>query len=573
MLTEPGSDRAAINDLLQEFVPRMQAADQDRKVAGISAVPLLGIPTQWIDLKESIMAKIHPVAVWLFMTLALLVLAVACFNYMNIAIVGAMHRAKEIGVRKVVGSYRFQLVAQFQGENLVLSTIAVLIGVLMAEFLFIPWFNGVLDLNAGFSLNYKENATLWIFLASVLALTGIGAGLYPAVFISGFQPARVLKGGVTISGKKRLTKVLLGTQFVFSFLLLALSIAIVENATSERKRDWGYDQKQTMVVPLADTPSLRAFQQRIAQNPNVAQVASTKHHISNGGASVAVTLDGSEYEAGQLDEGFGYLETMKIRLAEGRFFDEQRQTDVQGAVVVNQRFIESVGMEDVASALGTSLRMGSEEVQIVGIVEDFQNKPFILGIDPVVFRVVDASQHRYLAIDANAGAAVRVFDDLKASWKVLSPELPFDGFFQDAVFDDYFTGMERSAQIFVFIVVIALAIAIMGLFGFLLITVSRRSREIGIRKVVGAGVWDVLGVVQKEMVTVMFVAVTIGGVLSYFIVTTLLNAMLPAGLDVSLAFVVLPAVLILTIATATSTAGAYRGANLNPIEVLRNGSE
>ena len=575
IMVNPAVDSATLDRHLASFIGPQQTASPDRPITRYFLDPLRDVPTRALALRESPLAMIHSSTAWFSGVMALMILAISCFNYVNFAIVAASRRAKEIGIRKVVGSYKWQLVTQFMGENLILGFIALVAGVTLAATLFIPGLYSMID-GTGFALNIAENVDLWIFLGLVLAVTAIGAGLYPALYISGFQPAKVLKGIHTIRGKNRLTRALLTVQFIMSFMLLAFAIATIQNANEQRSRDWGYHQQQTLVVPVQDARQYVALKNEMAQHPNILRQAGTADHIGRGAQNTMVSYEGHRAEVKRFDVGFNYLETMKLRLTEGRFFEEQLQTDVASAVLVNETFVREV-MEKpeapIASALGQTVNFNGQTLDIVGVVEDFHYEPFLFKVEPAVLRVVDEAAFRYLALDVQAGTVAMTSDDLKATWARLIPEVPYEGFFQDSIFDSYFRGMDRGGTIFLFIGGVTLLIAMMGLFGLVPLTVAKRMKEISIRKVLGASLWDVVRLIQKDLAIVLVVAMLLGGGLSFFATNALLSSMMADAWTPGSWTFILPAGLILSLAFMASFAGIYKGATVNPVDVLRRGGD
>ncbi len=574
----PNSSSGAVISRLETYLPIVRAANDDRTILKLMIEPLADVPSRSSRLMQSPLASVFPVAYLLFGMISLMVLLVACFNYVNIAIATAMRRSKEIGIRKVVGSYRIQLIVQFLGENLILSLGALAAGIVLAEFFFIPYINSTQD-GLTFQLHYLENRLLWSFLLGVLGIAGIGAGLYPALFVSRFQPSKVLCGTLAVAGKRRLTRVMLSTQLVFSFLLLAFGAVMLQNAEHQRQIDWGYDQEQRIVVPFTAATDLRAFQHEIEAIPGVIQTASSTEHIGRGAQPAAYSFDGREYQAEQMGIGFGYLETMTVRLKSGRFFEIDRGLDATSAVVINSKLESQLGLEEGESALGKMIQLDGEDLEIVGITEDFYNTAFILGIDPLLFRISDAEYHRFLAVQVAIGSGVEMGTILSNEWKAQSPELPYNGFYQDEIFDQYFESMDGSAKIFLFISAIALVISVMGLFGLVLITVTRRGREIGIRKTLGASVWSIIRVMQRETVNVSVFALVIGAPLSYFAISALFNGLNPESLGADSAFVMKVAYLIGPVAIVlgatifSSVAGAFRGARSKPVDILRKNAD
>lgn len=562
-----------VTEALASYLAQQQLADTERPMQSLLIQPLSDVPTKGFSVRGSITAKIFPTTALLFSVLAVLVLALACFNYINLALVAATCRMKEIGIRKVVGSSRGQLIGQFLGENLLMSVIALVAGVALAELLFIPGLNELLLGQVGFDLDYAANIDLWIFLGLILLFTGLIAGLYPAFYISSFQPTAILKGVFSVRGKSRFTRVLLTTQFIVSFVLLALGFANFQNVQRQENRDWGYDQTQTLVVPLNNERDYVSFRDAVASHPAVEQAAGAVNHIGRSQGSASIQIGPNSYDVAQFVIGTTYLETMALRLEAGRTFDATRTLDRE-AILVNETFIETVGWHpNDEPVLDRAVDIGGTTYTIIGVVKDFHYAPFITTIEPAILQFANDNALRYLALRIQAGQAAQVADFVEAIWRTQHPDLPYEGFFQDAIFDRYFQGMKRGSSLLTFISVIALLTSLMGLFGVVPLTLARRMKEISIRKMLGAQVWEVVLFMQREFATVLIVALVLGSTLSVFSVNALLTALSPYNEPASGWPFILAASLILGSAVLISLGWTYRRALTNPIDVIRRASE
>ncbi len=569
----PGADVPAVEARLASMLPQAQAANADRGIVALNLENLKSVPTRTPSLRQSPVSTVMPFSAVIFATISVLVLLLACFNYVNIAIASAMQRSREIGIRKAVGSYRTQLIAQFLGENVLLSLGALIGGIVLAEFLFIPWINSLQE-GPIFELHYLSNALLWVFLAGVLAVTGLGAGLYPALFVSRFQPSRVLRGAISAVRKKRMSRFMLVTQLTFSFILLTTGAAMLKNAAHQRSLDWGYEQDRRFVVPFSDFDSLTRFKSEIERDASVVQTASTLEHIGQGEQPLVYTVDGEDQDANGMGIGFGYLEAMGVELAAGRFFDESRGMDATNAVVVNQTFADRLMGDEEGAALGQMIQIDGAEMEIIGVTTDFLHDDLIFGIDPLVMQIAQPEAHRYLIVEYAAGQAESIETLLESTWRELAPFRPYKGFSQDLMMDSYFEFIDGSARILLFISLVALVISLMGLFGLVLIGVTNRSREIGVRKALGASSWSIVRVMQRETAVVSLVALFLGIPVSWFALDALFS-LLNANVAGTEAFILewwhllTPVVIMLFAAWASTTAGAYRGASRKPVHILR----
>lgn len=562
-----------VTQALASYVPRQNIADSERPMQDLLLQPLRDVPTKGFHVRGTLVAKVHPATAPFFGLLAVLVLALACFNYINLALAAATRRMKEIGIRKVVGGSRGQLIGQFLGENLLMSLFAMVAGVGLAELVFIPGINELLLGRIGFDLDYAANIDVWVFLALVLLFTGFAAGLYPALYVSSFHPTAILKGVLSVRSKLRLTRVLLTLQFTVSFILLALGFANLQNTERQRQQDWGYNQAQTLVIPFKNAENVAPFRDAIAQHPAIEHVAGATQHIGRGTGNLSFQVGEGTYEAVHFDVAPTYLETMALRLITGRSFEEDRTNDTE-AVVVNETLLGTLGWSaDSLDTLGRTLDMGGITYTIIGIVEDFHYAPFMRTIEPTILRLADADDLNYVVIRTREGQATQVADFVQATWRTQYPDRPYEGFFQDTVFDSYFTGMERGASFLTFVSIIALLTSLMGLFGVVPLTLTGRMKEIGIRKMLGARVWEVVLMIQRDFAPVLVAALILGGGTSVFGVNAIFTALSPYNEPASSGPFVLAGFIVLGSAALISLIWTYRRALTNPVDVLRHASE
>lgn len=563
---------AAVADVekrLQTYLQRQNAADINRPMQSFKLDSFRDIPTKAFNVRGSVLAKILPGGAIFFAILTVLILSLACLNYVNIAIVSATRRQKEIGIRKVIGGSKTQLIWQFLGEHLVLCVIAMVLGVFLAEAFLIPGINSLMDVDRPFQLSYFDNVTLWAFFGFVLLITGLGAGAYPAFYISGFQPVTILRGAQTVQGKKRFTRVLLTIQFMVSFVLIIFGIISKQNVEHQRERDWGYDQSQTIIIPVSDAQDLAIFGNIASQFSGVKNVAGSSHHVGRSKTSGIVEILEDRYDVTEFAVGANYPQTMKMRLQAGRYFQEGLQSDIDNAALVNETFLKTTDWS-AAEALGQTIKLNGEDRTIVGVIADFHYNAFVFKIQPVVMRPSLPEEHRYLAIEASSGNIIATSDYLKKSWAAQFPNLSYEGFFQDEVFDGYFRGMTASASMFSFLSAATLLVSCMGLFGLVAFTIARRMKEISIRKVLGAGTLQVINLVNREFFTVLLIAIVLGGTIGFFVIDTLFSKLFVYHSPLNFQPFLLTGLMVFFVAALTIISQVYRAALVNPVKNLRD---
>ncbi len=557
------ADIGALADQMDRYVNLQNASKPNRPIAGLRFDLLRDVPLKGLHIRGGIQGRFPERDAVVLTVLALFILSLACFNYVNIAISSAGRRLKEIGIRKAVGSNKLQMVGQFLGENLLICAIALVVGVTLCESFLVPAINGV---GLPVSLNFSGNLRLWIFFAGLLMVTGLVAGTYPAFFMSAFQPARIFRGSYKVGRKKRFTSFLLTIQYVISFILIATGVAVSQNAEWERNRDWGYNQKQTIVIPFADNQRYSVYKNAIREHADIQQMAGSLDHIGETQKRAAVQVLGKQHHVVRFDIGVDYIETLQLGLREGRSFDGNLSTDTQESIIVNETFVKKMGWQN---AVGKRVEFDDTNYRVIGVVEDFHYTGFVFRIEPATLRLAPEDELRYLAIRVPAGAAIQTQEFLRATWRELMPDLPYEGFFQDSVFDSFQRGSERGAKVFSFAGMVALLISCMGLFGLVSLHIATRLKEISIRKVLGAPIVNIINVVNRQFLILLAIAICVAAPLSYLTLKSLLGTIeyhMPLG---PVPFVVTSGLIVLT-AVLTIFPQVFRGASANPVEHLRH---
>jgi putative ABC transport system permease protein len=514
--------------------------------------------------RNSISGGIGYTGTIVFSLIGLFLLLLACFNYVNIAIGSASGRLKEIGIRKVLGSNKREIIKQFLGENILLCFIALIIGAFLAQTFFLPAFYKYA--NTPSLGNIFINLNVWIFLPVLLLFVGFCAGAYPAFYISKFQPANIFKGKQVIGGKKIFTRILITFQFILTFILISLSIIITQNAKYQQALDWGYDQDQIIVVPINGKQQYTTYKNEISKNPNVLSIAGTRQHIGRSSGNVVMEYEGEKNEVIKFEIGADYLETMKIRLKSGRVFNPELSMDNTQTVIVNEQFVENMNWQD---PIGKYIRIDNSEYSIIGVVEDFHYRNFMAPIKPIFFHLTKEENFNYLLVKIKSGTVFKTAEFLNETWEKLFPDMPYDAFYQDQVFEAYFRGENNISKLFWIFALIALILSSMGLFGLASININKRTKEIGIRKVLGANVLSLLNLMNTQFLKLLIISTIIASPLSYLMIKSMMDNMHKFHIPITAGQFVLTFILILFTAITTISALIYRAANINPVETLK----
>jgi putative ABC transport system permease protein len=559
----PG-DIAAIKEQMEPYIRLQNEVNEDWSVEGYVFEPLTALSLNAHKVKGGISWGPHPTELVALSIFGIFLLLLACFNYMNIAIVSGTRRLREIGIRKVLGSNRVHLITQYIGENTLLCLFALILGTVLAKLFFIPSFSSLFDLPL--KLDLLGNMHLSAFLVSMLALTSLGGSAYPAFYVSGFQPANILRGKQKPKGKSLFTRILLTFQFVLTFITVTTAVILFQNAKHQKNRDWGYNQNEVITVRLDGKKHYTIYRNEIDKNPDILQAAGSMIHIGRGYGGAVAEIAGTKYEIKCLFVGYDYLETMGIRLKQGRFFDRKFSTDLDQSIVINNKFAESMNWQN---PLEKEIIIDKKTFFVIGVVDDFHYASFRTKIEPAIFRMAAEDTFNYLSVRVKPDAVPQTAEYLKETWERLIPDTPYRSFYQDEVFESYFKAQNNIIKLFSFTAAITLVIACMGLFGLVSISIDKRMREISIRKVLGATIANVVRIVNKEFVTVLLVSTVVATPLGYMLLKSLLDSYYEYHIPVALPPFVFTFAVIAVTSLITISSLIYKVAVSNPVDILR----
>lgn len=561
-VAEPG----AVGDVaarMEPYLGKYQAAKADAQVTGFTFDNLYDLSVNSKYVEDTIARGVPWAPVIVLSIISVFLLMLACLNYMNISLANANRRLKEIGIRKVVGSNRWQLIAQFLAENTLLCLLALVLGLGLAHGLLIPAFNNIAGSES--SLLNTSNLDLVLFLGALLVGVGLLSGAYPAFYISSFQPIAVFRGR-QLGGRNRFMQSLLTVQFVLAFITMIVCMGLVVNAVEQEKRDWGYKKDHTLVLQLPpDEASFAAFHDAAQQWPQVQAASGARDHLGRSWRGVHVHTDQPEpMTARAFGVQAGYLGTMGVRLHAGRFFEDAAEAQ---HLVINEAFARWQGWDE---PLGQAVRIDSTHYTVVGVAADFHYDDFGTTIRPAYFYLADPSDLQYLALRLDAGTGTQTRAALEALWQQHHPDADFDPFFQNSVFDVFFQETRGILDIFLFVAFLALIISCMGLYGLAAQHTASRMKEISIRKVLGATVPHLARRLNQRFALLLLAAAVVATPLSYFLLQALLGSIFTYHMEVSYGPFVLAYVLVFTVVLLTLASQLRLLLRANPAETLRS---
>ncbi len=534
--------------------------------------PLLDIHLhQQFGFKES---KGPVVIVYIFSLIALFVMLIACINFINLSTAKASSRGKEIGIKKVAGADQLSMIVQFMLESLLLVAAAMVFALILVG-LFLHVFNNISGKN--FSLSDLLQLKFILSFVAVGLLAALVSGIYPALYLSSFKPVAVLKGEMASSrGNGRLRQILVVIQFSLSMLIGIAAIFLYMQLKFLLNKDLGFNKENLIGIQMADNMKSKyySFKKELGKETLIQGVtASLWNPVMIGSNSGGATWEGKDPDKNVLigTDGidYDYLTTMKMELVSGRDFSKDYTSDIArdttGNFLVNE---EVVKLMNIGDPVGKSFRFMGLNGRIVGVMKNFHFKGADQAIEPVAFALVDTSYLRLMLIRLAPGNIPGSLKSVEKVWKEIYPEYPLQYNFIDQEYDDLFKSQIRLTELLKYFTVLAVIIACLGLYGLASYSAERRTNEVGIRKVMGAGSFIVMYTLTKEFLVLVLISIVIAVPVGWIIVGKLLSQF-PYRIDIS--FLVFAGISFgaILIAIMTVSLQAYRATGINPAEALK----
>jgi len=520
-------------------------------------------PITKVHLGTDVMAFIY-----IFSAIALFILVLACVNFMNLAVAQSSTREKEVGMRKVIGANRFQLIKQFLGESVFLSFISLPIAICIVELL-LPVYNTLLNLNL--KMDYFQN---WMFIFGLLAtalLVGIISGGYPAFYASAVRPVHTLKSVLKSASKRTILRsILVVSQFSVSIILIICTIVMHNQLHFIRNRDLGFNKENVLSVVLYDrnlSQNYESLKSELLRNPNV---LSASGNYFMGGGNNTVQWEGMKENDYMVMRYFtvdaDFIETFQIELLEGRNFQKGSQSDVKYSYLLNESAVKALGWESGVGKQFEVQMSGSEMGQVIGVVKDFHFQTLHREIRPLALKTAPSFSLVSLKIAPDDIPGTIAF--IRSQIKERAPSAPFEYYFVDNDIDKMYRSDKIMSRMLSHFSFLAIFIACLGLLGLTSYSIIQRTREIGIRKVLGASTLTIVVLLTKQFTKWVLVANVIAWPIAYYAMSRLLQ-FYAYRISLGIWIFLLAAFLALVIAIFTVSFQAMRAALANPVDALR----
>ncbi|HET6567955.1 MAG TPA: FtsX-like permease family protein, partial [Rhodothermales bacterium] len=513
-----------------------------------------------------------PLYSYILSGIALAVLLIACINFMTLSIGRSARRAKEVGVRKVVGAQRKQIMAQFWGEAFLLSGIALVAGLVLA-LLFLPVFNTLTGKSLGFGT--AGGWTMGAALLGLVALTGLIAGSYPALVLSGFQPIATLTNRLRFGKSSGFTKSLVVLQFAFTVFLVTSTLIMTRQLAYTRSLELGFDKEQVVVIPTSGLDAGRIaerFRTELRRQPSVVGVTASGNTLGRTGTmGIGMTThDGKHHTISVFRVDTNYLDFLGLDLIAGRNFNPNLAGDSTRSVIINEAMARDFGWTDPVGHFFSELHEDepAHAPVIIGVVKDYHFQSLYKEVGSVMLTLDPDWKYENLLVRIRPDNIPSTLALLKKTWHNAAPDLPFTYQFLDDQMQVQYQNDQRWSRIIQYATLFAVLIACLGLLGLAALTVTRRTKEIGIRKVLGASVSHVVVLISREFAFLVAVGVVLAVPAVYFAMRHWLENF-AYRIELGPGIFLIAGILALIVALATVSYQAIRAALADPVESLR----
>lgn len=507
----------------------------------------------------------NPKYLYFFGSIAIILLAIACINYMNLSSVQALNRSKEVGVRKTFGAQKSQLMFQFLGESILLCLLTIPITLIAIEAI-LPFLNNWMDLSL--SLEGDQYLPFLLALPNILLFTGIISGSYPAIFLSSMQPKNALNNAFKIRKTGWTLRSLVIFQFAVSVVLIVSTLTINSQLKYIQEKSLGFDKEQLITFSSGILKEQYAvFKDELSKEPSVVSVTSGPPaglgHINY---SFKIKDDkNNEHFVSTITADYDYAQTLGLDLKEGRWLSKEYPSDIENSVLITEEAAKVLGYN---KSPGGFVTISGEQKKVVGILKDYHNAALFQEIQPVVIMLNPGNNWTGI-IRLSKNNTQQGLEAVEKAWNAIAPNRPFEFSFLDQRIEAQYRKDEKLARLFMGFTFIAIFVACLGLFGLSAFIIKSRSKEISLRKILGASLTNISGLLSKEFIKLIFIGFLLAIPISWYIMNKWLSEF-TYRINISYGTFLLSGVLIILIAIATICSQIIKAATTNPVESLKS---
>jgi putative ABC transport system permease protein len=534
------------------------------------------LPIKRIHLYSDFEGEVVPVGkiqfIHIFIVIIAFLLIIACINYMNLATARSTKRSKEVGIKKVAGSSRSALIRQFISESLVLSIISMIISLLLC-YLLLPLFNDISGKFLDFSV--ITNPVILLSLLAVMIFTGLAGGIYPALLLSGFNPAEILRGQLRISGSSLvIRKILVVIQFTLSTAMVISTWIVYNQLNYLKDKDLGFKKENVIILSLTNREMVRdlpVLKDALLGRAGILSIGSANTAIGYGTGKNVIRVETDE---GMVERGinnfqadYGFIQTLGITLLEGRDFSIDIPADTIRGVIINETLAKRLNWDNPVGKKVQFLRDTTIFAEVIGLIRDYQQFGLYNEMESLMIFYYPRCFRVFIRTDGSDTEGNIAF--IKEKWNEIFPKFPFEYKMLEEEFNEQFRADEKRGVVYAFFTVLTAIIACLGLFGLASFVTEQRTKEVGVRKVFGAEVSDIVGLMLKSYLFLTGISIMIASAISYYFATRWLESFV-YRVNIKWTTFVIAALITILITLITVSLHTIRAGNLNPAKSLRN---
>jgi putative ABC transport system permease protein len=548
---------------LNDYVMIQNSANEQSPVQKFELEPLSTLSLNSYKIKGDISSGFGSDSgrsVMLFFGLFILVLA--CLNYVNISLSKSSGRVKEIGIRKVLGGGKRELVVQFIIENFVLTLLSSFVGLILALSFLLPAFENLFSV--GLQPSFKDYKVYAMYLLAFSISISLISGLYPALYISSFKPAQIFKNAAISFKANKLGEGLLIAQLTIAGALIFISIAFMDNKSYLETKEWGYQPENLLVIRFKEQADFNTLRDEVSTFPEVESVGASKNHIGTSRNFMHLTQEGKFYKINAFDVGEGYISTLGLIIISGLPFNEGPSP--HSNILVNETLFDQLAITSENKSLPISVEIDSIFYTITGVVKDFHYADFNSEIEATIIRY-RPNDLRYLVVKSNSH---KLRDKIRSFWLKQFIDQPYNAFYQKDIFFNYFNFIEGHSKTMSFLAIVSIILSISGLFGLISISLSAKLKEFAIRKVSGASAFELWKILNKNYFYFLLSSLILGCYVGLESVSYLFEEFYSYHIEPGYDIFLITNLLLLIGALVPMVLLINKLININPVEVLKN---
>ena len=486
---------------------------------------------------------------------------------MNNAVAIAGNRLKEIGIRKVIGGRRKELIIQFLAETTFFCLLSLGFALVLAEYFTAGW-NGMwagLDI----TIRYLDNWRFLLALSTLMLITALLAGGYPAFYISAFRPIQILRGTVRFRGANLLTKGLLTFQFSISLAAVIFALAFYFNSKFQKEYDLGYTWRSVIEVRLDNAEQYDLLKNEISADPLIHSIGGSEHHVYGRSYKASARATNQvEKEIDLLNVGDGYFETLNIRVLDGRAFEKEQTSDAEEAIIVNEEFIRTFQLGD--NAIGQRITLNdTTNVYIIGIAKDVYLRALFQPLTPVAFRYSMPEQYKYLVASSNPSELMAAETYIAEKWKKLFPTQLYPGRLMETNMNMALEHFDSVVILYTFLGLVAIIMSVSGLYSLVSLHLQKRTRELALRKILGAPLKHIAFQSSKLFLVIMLISIVTGSLLGSFLVNAMMDSVWEYYVATNMTVLTIAITILFLIALATIGYKVSKVVTANPVDSIK----